>query len=320
MSSVGKIKTLFSDKENTEALFPRTKVKAVSDDDGVGLNVILDDIISKLQNEPDGGSGASVQDVLAALSEQDEVRIKALGVTGDANIECALTVGEQGQTARNLLTWGNPNGDFNDCKQPGFYWMQIPYCTNAPMSGEAYGFLEVIQTHKEYDSGIMQRFTEYYSHQVFVRSYINGGWNSWTNPAYPVGAVYISTDSTSPAQLFGGTWTQIAADRVLMGTTSSSKINTTVEAGLPNITGWFTTRWTDASGGGIIFPAENCQGAFYAGWNGNNYFTGNNNTSGSGGNHYNTANFNAGFSNAIYGRSSTVQPPALYVYMWKRTA
>lgn len=26
---------------------------------------------------------------------------------------------------------------------------------------------------------------------------------------YPVGAIYLSTNSTSPAQLFGGTWTQI---------------------------------------------------------------------------------------------------------------
>ena len=45
MSITGKIKTLFSDKENTEALFPRTKISAVSDDDGTGLNVLLDNKI-----------------------------------------------------------------------------------------------------------------------------------------------------------------------------------------------------------------------------------------------------------------------------------
>lgn len=61
MSIVGKIKTLFSDKENTEALFPRTKVKAVSDDDGVGLNIILDDIRSKIQSAP-GGSATDISD------------------------------------------------------------------------------------------------------------------------------------------------------------------------------------------------------------------------------------------------------------------
>lgn len=42
MSITGKIKTLFSDFGKTEAIFPKTKVNAVSDDNGVGLNVLLD--------------------------------------------------------------------------------------------------------------------------------------------------------------------------------------------------------------------------------------------------------------------------------------
>ena len=48
MSIVGKIKTLFSDKDKTEALFPRTKVSAVSDDNGTGLNVLLEEINAKI--------------------------------------------------------------------------------------------------------------------------------------------------------------------------------------------------------------------------------------------------------------------------------
>lgn len=42
MSITGKVKTLFTDKTKTEALFPHTKVKAISDDNNVGLNVLLD--------------------------------------------------------------------------------------------------------------------------------------------------------------------------------------------------------------------------------------------------------------------------------------
>ena len=34
---------------------------------------------------------------------------------------------------------------------------------------------------------------------------------------YPVGAVYISVNSTSPASLFGGTWERIAQGRMLLG-------------------------------------------------------------------------------------------------------
>lgn len=42
MAITGKIKTLFTDKTKTEVLFPRTKIRAVSDDNNVGLNVLLD--------------------------------------------------------------------------------------------------------------------------------------------------------------------------------------------------------------------------------------------------------------------------------------
>ena len=44
MSLIGKITTLFSDIEKTTPLFPRTKVSAVSDENGVGLDVILDEV------------------------------------------------------------------------------------------------------------------------------------------------------------------------------------------------------------------------------------------------------------------------------------
>ena len=35
--TTGKVKTLFTDKEKTEALFPRTKLSAVSDENGVAF-------------------------------------------------------------------------------------------------------------------------------------------------------------------------------------------------------------------------------------------------------------------------------------------
>lgn len=42
MATQGKIKTLYSDINSEEALFPRTKTNAVSDQNGVGLEAILD--------------------------------------------------------------------------------------------------------------------------------------------------------------------------------------------------------------------------------------------------------------------------------------
>jgi hypothetical protein len=42
------------------------------------------------------------------------------------------------------------------------------------------------------------------------------------NEIYPVGSIYISTSSTSPATLFGGTWTAIGGGRVLQTVSGSS--------------------------------------------------------------------------------------------------
>jgi len=62
----------------------------------------------------------------------------------------------------------------------------------------------------------------YTSDEVYTRRLYSSSWSNWikvsSNPldAYPVGAIYMSTVSTSPATLFGGTWSQIT-DRFLLG-------------------------------------------------------------------------------------------------------
>ena len=48
MALTGKIMDFFADKSMTIPAFPRTKVKAVSDDDGVGLNVLLENMNNKI--------------------------------------------------------------------------------------------------------------------------------------------------------------------------------------------------------------------------------------------------------------------------------
>ena len=127
-----------------------------------------------------------------------------------------------------------------------------------------------------------------------------------SSAAYPVGSIYQSTDPTSPAALFGGTWEEIASDRVLMGASSSHAAGTTVKAGLPNITGSFVA---DVKKG-----EHKVSGAFTAG-----------NVIASTG-EYNSFSdvykfsLDASKSNAIYGRSATVQPAAYYVHIWRRVA
>ena len=128
---------------------------------------------------------------------------------------------------------------------------------------------------------------------------------------YPVGSVYQSTDPTSPAALFGGTWEQIASERVLMGASSAHAAGTTVEAGLPNITG-------TANGGVLSMSTPSSDGAF----GGKYYNTTTRHGGGDKGDWFSTYDrtFDASKSNAIYGASATVQPAAYYVHIWRRVA
>jgi hypothetical protein len=135
--------------------------------------------------------------------------------------------------------------------------------------------------------------------------------------AYPVGSIFQTVSTTSPAALFGGTWEQIAFNRVLMGAGTGYTAGSTVEAGLPNITGSFTTKSTDVGGspfsgdanvlsanGSLAFSEKSTSYGGYTGHSGSQY----------------NIQFDASRSNPIYGRSYTVQPAAYYVHIWRRVA
>lgn len=112
--------------------------------------------------------------------------------------------------------------------------------------------------------------------------------------AYPVGSIYQSTDPTSPAALFGGSWEEIASERVLMGASSTHAAGTTVEAGLPNIKFSFTA---------AVFGSGSKIGDSWGGSVHSSQF-----------------DLDASKSNPIYGASNTVQPAAYYVHIWRRVA
>ena len=124
--------------------------------------------------------------------------------------------------------------------------------------------------------------------------------------AYPVGSIFQTVSTTSPAALFGGTWEEIASDRVLMGASRSHAAGTTVKAGLPNITGSFVAN--------VHYRSNEVSGAFTTG----DRIT----STGANNGDANVYKFSldASKSNAIYGRSNTVQPAAYYVHIWRRVA
>ena len=131
---------------------------------------------------------------------------------------------------------------------------------------------------------------------------------------YPVGAIYMSVSSTSPASLFGGTWEQIQNRFLLAAGSSYTAGNTGGEAahtltvdempshthGLRANTAWGNSEalapWAQYFGSNILYDVGASGGTITT-----SYYYDVAQPAGGGGSHNN-------------------MPPYLAVYMWKRTA
>ena len=131
---------------------------------------------------------------------------------------------------------------------------------------------------------------------------------------YPIGSVFATTGS-APAR---GTWEEIAQGRTLQGADSGHVAGTTIAAGLPNITGTLST-YNDS----ILSLFNNVTGCFKRDKPKDSSLTYDNlpkNTSQYAADYCKGGIFDASKSNAIYGNSTTVQPPAYVVHFYRRTA
>lgn len=141
------------------------------------------------------------------------------------------------------------------------------------------------------------------------------------NLIYPIGSVYLSINNVNPSTLFGGTWKAVSEGRVLQGVSEGQTGGDTIEAGLPNIKGWFgsagTRRAQLSEGEGAFTPYDYGPSRY-----------GDNSTSSYGGSSFDASNgecktdgsYKASTDYKVFGKSDTVQPPAFLVYIWKRTA
>ncbi len=119
------------------------------------------------------------------------------------------------------------------------------------------------------------------------------------NLIYPVGSIYMSVNSTSPATLFGGTWERLkdrfllgAGDTYTAGTTGGEAAHTLTIPEMPSHTHSAKFNGVSTAAGTSSFRLTEA---------GTNDYTGGNNSAGGGAAHNN-------------------MPPYLAVYMWKRTA
>ena len=144
---------------------------------------------------------------------------------------------------------------------------------------------------------------------------------------YPVGAIYISLNPTSPASFLGGSWAALNGNQTLWATAwneSTTKELTTSDtksAGLPDIQGYVNIgskktdigTGTEEAGALSIASTGATSHAYSGGINTYEYIRLKVKAS-------NGELHSGSYSNLVYGKSDTVQPPAQCVYMWRRSA
>lgn len=127
---------------------------------------------------------------------------------------------------------------------------------------------------------------------------------------YPIGSLYFGTQSTCPLATLipGSTWELVAQDRSIQGSSTNHAAGTTIEAGLPNITGYLSTGFVQAQSADGAFSVRlpkldrnipSGSDTYQSGWG---------------------WDFNAANSSSVYGNSNTVQPSVYVTNIWRRTA
>lgn len=170
------------------------------------------------------------------------------------------------------------------------------------------------------DNGVERKVVVQFSQGVTAKASKNAGNNGDTDwlfvsVDFPVGFVLLTTNKDfNPAHAYGGTWEQLPTGKALWSGTKN-QAGGTIEAGLPNLSGTLGTI-INRNGEAQYSGFQTYSGVFTS--NTRNQHRGYFNSTASGDAGASIVNFNASASNNIYGKSTTVQPPAICVIAWKK--
>lgn len=159
-------------------------------------------------------------------------------------------------------------------------------------------------------------------------SLAGGGITALLDTIYPVGSIYMSVNSTSPADFIGGTWEQItntfllaAGSSYTAGSTGGSATRTLSTSNMPSHTHTFNAdfyiRKAGSSANATMVAAGTnttvTDSAYSSTWGNSVTYTS--------ATHYPDKVAISGTSGSTgSGSSFSILPPYLAVYMWKRTA
>ena len=183
---------------------------------------------------------------------------------------------------------------YNHTDDVWMYWPQIISFNNAALSG-----VSTCPTPTS-NSPLNQIVNKDYVDSHFVSDVLA--------VMYPVGAIYIGTQNTCPMATVmpGTTWQLVSTGRAVWGGDGTNG-NSTIAAGLPNVVGSLradNSNIGDLATGAFSGSPGRAKGSHS--WDGKGF--------------YRDYALAASNSSSVFGASSTVQPPAYVVNVWRRTA
>lgn len=126
--------------------------------------------------------------------------------------------------------------------------------TNAPQGAGTFYYIQTVFYNTKATNAARAQFAFPYNKRgsMYHRYYASGSWSSWarymnSDEVYPVNSIYLSESGTSPASLFGGTWTRIT-NAYLYATATDSQLGTTnksltVDNGAGNVAHRYIAVW-----------------------------------------------------------------------------
>ena len=232
-------------------------------------------------------------------------------LVGSGNIDIDALPSQTGQSGKYLTTDGT-NPSWNTITIPSVDVDGKSITQNTSDELQAIGVINQNDTTTALKvwHGTQAEYDAMATHDANTRYYTDGGIDvSLLDVLYPVGSIYITTNSSCPLStlIAGSTWVLVGQDRVLQGAGTRGVVGTTLNESLPNITGKTNTISS-------FLSSSTPSGAFtYTKTQTGHWWDSTNNDNG-------YLSFDASRSSSTYQDEAPVQPDAYLVNIYRRTA
>lgn len=247
----------------------------------------------------DAGGGSIINIDNSTITENAQQKIQTVATINSNTASGAIT---------NVYDWIGTLQEYNTQNIGHDHPEWVCFVTDDDVGGSTVYTKSEVDTLLNQKSNKATTLTGYGITNAYTKTEVDNIISTTLEALYPVGSLYIGTQATCPLAtlITGSTWTLVGQDRVLQGSSSGHSANTTINAGLPNITGEVQ----------VVRDAQSdvANGAFYI--SSNTAKSARNSDAAT----FPLLGFSAQNSNSIYGNSNTVQPPAYIANIWRRTA